>query len=87
MALGRNLAIKFLARFFRINCVKGPASLHLLFFRINCVKGPASLHLLLQPPVGNFVAQPHENENQGPESLAEFLRRSGIQFCFASKFF
>ena len=41
---------------------------------------------LLRAPVGNFIAQPYENENQGLKSAAEFLRENGTEICLASKF-
>ena len=41
---------------------------------------------ILQAPVGNFIAQPCENENQCLESLPEFLRGNRTELYFPSKF-
>ena len=41
---------------------------------------------LLQAPVGNFIAQPREHENQCLKSLAEFLRGNRTKLYFATKF-
>ena len=41
---------------------------------------------ILRAPVGNFIAQPCENENQCQQSLAEFLWGNRTKLYFASKF-
>ena len=41
---------------------------------------------LLRAPVGNFIAQPCENENLCIESLTKFLRGNKTGLYFASKF-
>ena len=56
------------------------------FSYIISVKGPASNDSLLRAPVGNFIAQPCENENQCLESLAEFLQGTRTELYFSSKF-
>ena len=48
---------------------RSSSSVH--FSCINRVKGCASLWLTIGAPVGSFIAQPCENENQSLESLAE----------------
>ena len=56
------------------------------FSCINCVKVVQVYGSLLQAPVGNFILQLCENENQCLESLAEFLWENRIKLYFACKF-
>ena len=56
------------------------------FSCISCVKAVQVYGSLLRAPVGNFIVQLCENENQCPESFAEFLRENRIKLYFASKF-
>ena len=60
----------------------------LLNFLALVVRKVAQVYVsLLRVPVGNFISQPCENENQCPESLAEFLRENRTELYFACKFF
>ena len=57
-----------------------------IFLHQSCERLRKVYDSLLQAPVGNFISQPSENENQCPERLAEFLRGDRTELYFVSKF-